>query len=63
MQLLPGTDCKVIMACAVLHNIGRIHNLPMEIVADDEDEEDDIDVEEHANGFNVRNQLIRNRFT
>lgn len=64
MQLLPETVCKVIIACAVLHNMTREANLPeVDILEEVEEEAENENERPNDNGIQVRVDLIRNRFT
>ena len=64
MQLLPATTCKVVMTCAVLHNMAVRARLPIleMLPLDEEDEEDNI-IHGNQDGVAIRNMLIQNRFT
>lgn len=69
LQLQPKTAVKVIMACAVLHNIARRLGMP-DVEAEEEEEEPDVQqlpdvpvLNDHAAGLDTRRRLVENRFT
>lgn len=62
MQLLPGTTCQVIVACAVLHNMARRANLPDEDLLMEEEGPEPLELPAEANGMRVRERLIADFF-
>ena len=66
MQLQPTTCCKVITACAHLHNICLRENMPipddLPADADDNDDGEYENVNQEPNGIAARNNVIRNYF-
>ncbi|XP_067142706.1 putative nuclease HARBI1 [Centruroides vittatus] len=67
LQYVPEKSAKIVMACAILHNICVAFNIPTEEICgnDDDDDDDSINEIEHSanqNAVNVRQQLILQRF-
>ena len=64
--MLPERLCRVVLACAVLHNIAMQYNLPEPDNEDEEEEEEGADQVDHHNdgraGVRVREALIQNHF-
>ncbi|XP_067143463.1 uncharacterized protein [Centruroides vittatus] len=67
LQYVLEKSAKIVMACAILHNICVAFNIPTEEICGNDDDDDDgsINEMEHSanqNAVNVRQQLILQRF-
>ena len=70
LQLLPGTVCKVVMACCVLHNRAVNARLAVEAEEEPEDRVDPVgadaaaanDDQDIGEGVRMREAVIRNVF-
>ena len=65
LQLQPAKCCKVILTCAVLHNIAMRNNLPDPEI-EEADEEEDVAAHDYVDargGVRTRQNLIDHHFT
>ena len=65
LQLLPERSCRVVVACAVLHNLAIELKLeaPDNIVEDEIEEDEVDDLVDERGGVNTRLNLIDRYFT